>query len=207
MDDRLQQYAELLLDWNLRINLTGARSAADVAAHLQDAERLLALDWSGVASSVDIGSGGGLPAIPLAIRLPAVHFTLVEADRRKAAFLEHTAGTLRLANVTVAAGRAESLGHDPAYREQFDRATARAAAPPMVLLELALPFLRVGGLLIDEVGQVDPKALERAARLLGGGTPSLHIVTGGSLLLVSKVARTPAEYPRRPGIPGHRPLE
>lgn len=207
MGDRLQQYAELLLDWNRRSNLTGARSAADIAAHLQDAERLLSLDWSSVGSSVDIGSGGGLPAIPLAIRLPGVHFTLVEADRRKAAFLEHTAGTLGLPNVTVAAGRAESLGHDPAYRERFDRATARAAAPPIVLLELALPFLRVGGLLVDEVGQVDPKALEHAARLLGGGTPSLHTVTSGSLLLVPKLTRTPDEYPRRPGVPGRRPLE
>jgi 16S rRNA (guanine527-N7)-methyltransferase len=207
VDDRLQQYAELLLDWNRRINLTGAQSAADVAAHLRDAERLLSLDWSAVESAVDIGSGGGLPAIPLAIRLPAVHFTLVEADRRKVAFLQHVAGTLALPNLAVAAGRAETLGHDPAFRERFDRATARAAATPVVLLELALPFLRVGGLLVDEVGQVDPKALERTARLLGGGTPSLHTVTGGSLLLVPKLNRTPAEYPRRPGVPRRRPLE
>jgi 16S rRNA (guanine527-N7)-methyltransferase len=156
---------------------------------------------------VDIGSGGGLPAIPLAIQLPQIRFTLVEADRRKAAFLEHVAGTLNLPNVAVCALRAEVLGHDPTFRERFDRATARAAAPPAVLLELALPLLRVGGLLIDQVGQVDPQTLVTAARRLGGGTPSLRRVTGGLMLLVTKETRTSSEYPRRPGIPSRRPLE
>ncbi len=206
VDARVQQYARLLLEWNRRINLTGARSLAELEAHLADAQRLLSLDWSGVESVIDIGSGGGLPAIPLAIQLPQIRFTLVEADRRKAAFLQHVGGTLALQNVAVSSVRAEVLGHDPAFREQFDRATARAAAPPAVLLELALPFLRVGGLLIDQVGQVDPQALAPAARRLGGGTPSLHRVTGGSMLLVAKETPTPAEYPRRSGIPARRPL-
>ncbi len=206
VDARLQQYAGLLLDWNRRLNLTGARSMAELEGHLADAQRLLSLDWSGVESVVDIGSGGGLPAIPLAIQLPQIRFTLVEADRRKAAFLQHVGGTLALQNVAVSAVRAEVLGHDPAFREQFDRATTRAAARPAVLLELALPFLRVGGLLIDQVGQVDPQALAAASRRLGGGTPSLHRVTGGSMLLVAKETPTPAEYPRRPGMPARRPL-
>lgn len=207
VNDRLPEYATLLLDWNRRINLTGARSPADVEAHLADANRLLSLDWSGVETVIDIGSGGGLPAIPLAIWLPGLRFTLLEADRRKAAFLQHVAGALALPNVSVAVGRAETLGHDPAFREQFDRATARAAAPPAVLLELALPFLKTGGLLVDVVGEVDPRPLAAAARRLGGGTPSLHRVTGGSFLLVPKQVRTPAEYPRRPGIPGRHPLQ
>ena len=206
VDARVQQYAELLLDWNRRINLTGAHSMAALDPHLADAQRLLSLDWSGVESAIDIGSGGGLPAIPLAIQLPQIRFTLVEADRRKAAFLEHVGGTLALQNVAVCVGRAEVLGHDPAFRERFDRATARAVAPPAVLLELALPFLRVGGLLIDQVGEVDPQALVAAARRLGGGTPSLHRVTRGLMLLVAKETPTPVEYPRRPGIPARRPL-
>jgi 16S rRNA (guanine527-N7)-methyltransferase len=206
VDARVQQYAGLLLEWNRRINLTGARSMAELEGHLADAQRLLSLDWSGVESVVDIGSGGGLPAIPLAIQLPHIWFTLVEADRRKAAFLLHVGGTLALQNVAVSAVRAEVLGHDPAFRERFDRATARAAAPPAVLLELALPFLRVGGLLIDQVGEVDPQALVAASRRLGGGTPSLHRVTGGLMLVVAKETPTPAVYPRRPGIPTRRPL-
>jgi 16S rRNA (guanine527-N7)-methyltransferase len=207
VDERVQQYAELLLDWNRRLNLTGARSVAALEPHLADAQRLLSLDWSGVESVIDIGSGGGMPAIPLAIQLQQIRFTLVEADRRKAAFLEHVAGKLALQNVVVSTERAEVLGHDPAFRERFDRATARAAARPAVLLELALPLLRVGGLLIDQVGQVDPQTLVAAARRLGGGTPSLRRVTGGLMLLVAKETPTPSEYPRRPGIPSRRPLE
>jgi len=206
VSEPLQRYARLLLDWNQRVNLTGARSMPELDRHLADAENLLTLDWSGVQSVVDIGSGGGLPAIPLALRLARVRFTLVEADKRKAAFLQHVAGTLGLLNVTVAVNRAEVLAHQPAYRERFDRATARAAARPAVLLELALPFIRVGGLLIDEVGTVDLLALAAPSRVLGGGAPSLHPVTGGSILLVAKEAPTPAEYPRRPGIPQRRPL-
>jgi 16S rRNA (guanine527-N7)-methyltransferase len=204
--DRVHAYARLLLDWNRRVNLTGAHSMAQLDRHLADARGLLVLGWSGVESVIDIGSGGGLPAIPLAIHFPKIRFTLVEADRQKAAFLRHAAGTLDLANVAVAAARAEVLARDPAYRERFDRAIARAAAPPAVLLELALPFVRVGGLLVDEVGAVDLQALEAAARTLGGGAPSLHPVTSGSVLLVSKLAPTPAQYPRRPGIPQRQPL-
>lgn len=207
VNERLQRYARLLLDWNRRLNLTGAHSMAELDRHLADAQRLLALDWSGVHTAIDIGSGGGLPAIPLAIQLPQVRFTLVEADRRKGAFLQHAAGTLELANVAVAIERAEVLAHDPSYRERFDRATARAAAPPAVLFELALPFLRVGGLLVDEVGAADVGALEAASRMLGGGAPSLHPVTTGFVLLVRKETPTPREYPRRPGIPQRRPLE
>lgn len=206
VEEQVQRYAGLLLDWNRRDNLTGARTMAQLDAHLADAERLLSLDWSGVATVVDIGSGGGLPAIPLAIHLPRIRFTLVEADRRKAAFLHHVAGTLALANVAVAVGRAELLGHDPAFRERFDRATARAAAGPAALLELALPFLRVGGVLLDQVSAVDLEALRGPARTLGGGEPSLQVVTGRSILLVPKEAPTPAQYPRRPGIPKRRPL-
>jgi len=101
--DRVHAYASLLLDWNRRVNLTGARSMAQLDRHLADARGLLVLEWSGVQSVIDIGSGGGLPAIPLALHFPEIRFTLVEAGRQKAAFLRHAAGTLDLANVTVAA--------------------------------------------------------------------------------------------------------
>jgi len=204
----LQRYAELLLDWNRSVNLTGARSIEQVEAQVEDAAALLAVSWTGVQRVIDIGSGGGLPAVPLALALPAVHFTLLEANARKCAFLEHVAGTLELRNVAVLPGRAEELGHQPALREQFDRAISRAAAPAAVLLELALPFVTNGGDLIAEVSAVDPHRLDQAARQLGGGTPRLErpLAGGTSLLFVQKVAPTPAEFPRRPGLPNRRPL-
>lgn len=201
-----ERYGELLLEWNRTVNLTGARTAEDVRRHIRDAERLLDLEWRAVTRVIDVGSGGGLPAIPLALRLPQIHFALLEASSRKSAFLQHTAGSLGLGNVTVLTGRAELYGHLPAYRETFDRAISRAAARPPVLLELALPFVRTGGDLIAEVGEIDPTALESASRLLGGGSPRVHPADGGTLLLVAKVGPTPATYPRRPGVPSRRPL-
>jgi len=204
---KIQQYAQLLLEWNRSINLTGARTPEQAEALIADAGVLVKASWTGITRVIDIGSGGGLPAIPLAVAMPQVEFTLLEANDRKCAFLEHVAATLNLTNVVVAAGRAEELGHRPALREQFDRAISRAAARPEVLLELALPFVRTGGDLVAQVSPLDPLVLEPAARLLGGGTPRLeHPARGHALLVVPKVAPTPTRFPRRTGVPGRKPL-
>ena len=207
MPPKIQQYAQLLLEWNASINLTGARTPEQVEALIADAAVLVEASWIGITSVIDIGSGGGLPAIPLAVAMPQVEFTLLEANDRKCAFLEHVAAALNLTNVVVAAGRAEELGHRPTLREQFDRAISRAAARPEVLLELALPFVRTGGDLVAQVSPLDPLVLEPAARLLGGGTPRLEHPAGGhALLVVPKLAPTPTRFPRRTGVPGRKPL-
>ena len=207
MRPKVQQYAQLLLEWNRSINLTGARTLEEVEALIDDAGGLVEASWKDITTVIDIGSGGGLPAIPLAVLMPEVQFTLLEANARKCAFLEHVAGTLGLTNVAVASGRAEELGHQPALREQFDRAISRAAARPEVLLELALPFVRTGGDLVAQVSPLDPLALEPAARLLGGGTPRLEHPAGGhALMVVPKLARTPSRFSRRSGLPGRKPL-
>ena len=206
--DPLRRYAQLLLDWNRTTNLTGARSLDQVEALIADAGALLAISWDGINRVVDIGSGGGLPAIPLALKLATVQFSLLEANSRKCAFLEHVAATLGMKNVKVLPGRAEELAHRPELREQFDRSISLAAAPPAVLLELALPFVKRGGDLIAEVSTVDPHLLEPAARILGAGAPHLErpVAAGRSLLVVPKVAPTPADYPRRIGVPSRKPL-
>ncbi len=204
----MQRYADLLLEWNRTVNLTGARTPEEVQRHIGDSQVLLALDWSSVRSVIDIGSGGGLPAIPLALALPDALFFLLEANRRKVAFLEFAAGSLGLRNVRVLPGRAEELGRGPELREQFDRAISRAAAPPPVLLELALPFVKPGGELIAQVTSVDPHLLEHASATLGGGIPRLeHPLPGaGAVLVVPKQSATPPQFPRRPGVPGRKPL-
>jgi 16S rRNA (guanine527-N7)-methyltransferase len=204
----IQRYAELLLDWNRSVNLTGARSMEEVLAQIAAGDVLRAMAWTGIRRVIDIGSGGGLPAVPMAIAMPQVQFTLLEANTRKCVFLERVAATLTLKNVVVAHGRAEELGHRPALREQFDRAISRAAAPPAVLLELALPFVRPGGDLVAQVSPVDPHLLEPAARLLGGGPPRLERPGDGAgiLLVVPKLGPTPADYPRRTGVPNRKPL-
>jgi 16S rRNA (guanine527-N7)-methyltransferase len=204
----IQRYAEMLLDWNRSVNLTGARTMEEVLAQIAAGDALLAVPWTGIGRVIDIGSGGGLPAVPLALAMPQVHFTLLEANTRKSAFLEQVIATLTLPNVAVAPGRAEELGHRPPLREQFDRAISRAAAPPAVLLELALPFVRAGGDLVAQVSPIDPAQLEPAARLLGGGAPQLERPGdgAGTLLVVPKLGPTPPRFPRRTGVPNRKPL-
>ena len=208
MRPEILRYAELLLEWNRTISLTGAQTLKQIEGLIADADALIAASWNGIVTVIDIGSGGGLPAVPLAVTMPQVRFTLLEANARKCAFLEHVAGTLGLTNVVVAGGRAEQLGHRPALREQFDRAISRAAARPEVLLELALPFVRTGGDLVAQVSPLDPHLLEPAARLLGGGAPRLEYPagSGSALLVVPKLASTPSRFPRRTGLPGRKPL-
>ena len=208
MSEPVKEYARLLLEWNRTVNLTGAGTIEAVQAHIAESEHLLAVPWAGVFKVIDIGSGGGLPAIPLALRLPDVEFSLLEANARKCAFLMHVAATLPVPNIRVLVGRAEELGRLPELRERFDRAISRAVAQPRVLLELALPFVRTGGDLFAQVAELDPDSLAGVARLLGGGAPRLQRGPGERdfLLAVDKVAPTPLEYPRRTGLPNRKPL-
>ncbi|MDQ6691838.1 MAG: 16S rRNA (guanine(527)-N(7))-methyltransferase RsmG [Candidatus Dormibacteraeota bacterium] len=204
----MKEYARLLLEWNRTLNLTGARTMDAVEAHIDESDHLLAVSWDGVQRVVDIGSGGGLPAIPLALGLPGIEFSLLEANARKCAFLMHVAATLQMPNIRVLLGRAEQLARQPELRERFDRAISRAVAQPPVLLELALPFVRTGGDLLAQVAELDPDSLAGVARLLGGSAPKLKRGPGERdfLLAVDKVAPTPPEYPRRTGVPSRKPL-
>jgi len=135
----LAGFLNLLEHWNRVHNLTGIRDRAElVDRHLVES---LALAPYVVGPGVgDIGSGAGLPGLPLAISLPALHFTLIESRRKRVSFLRQVAATLGLANVTVAHGRAEAL-----RLPLFDTVLARAVAPPPALLDLVSPLLRPGG--------------------------------------------------------------
>ena len=144
---------------------------------------------------VDVGSGGGAPGLPLAAAFPDRKVTLLEANGRKAAFLEQVAS--EFPNVRVVRARVED--HD----ETYGVAVAKALAPPPVAAELCLPLVREGGAAILFVGpSADPGAVAAVAEKLGGGTPERH----AGLLAVPKVAPTPPGFPRRPGMAAKRPL-
>ena len=185
---------------------------AGSAADLVD-DSLVLLDHLGAARKlVDVGSGGGLPGLPLKIARPELAVTLVEADETKAAFLVQACARLELTDVEVLARRAEEVGRDPAYRETFDVAVARALAPMAVLAELCLPLVRVGGkLLAQKTDKEEIEAASRAIELLGGALESVQAAPSaarrsGTVVVVSKVHATPDAYPRRPGVPSRRPL-
>ncbi len=201
---RMSRYVEMLLEHNARVNLTAARTPEAIVEHLRDA---LALQRFVRDPLVDIGSGGGFPAIPLAI-VTGIAVTLVEATLKKAHFLEAVLRDLGLAGEVVAE-RAESAAHRPELRERFASATARAVASAPAVAELTLPFLAIGGVAILQrgaVGYTERTAAQDAAFVLGGGLLEEFELERGRLLVIVKRRPTPSQFPRRPGLPERRPL-
>jgi 16S rRNA (guanine527-N7)-methyltransferase len=201
----IARFLDELSRWNRRINLTSVGREQASRRHVDESLHLLdTADPAAGSRVIDVGAGGGLPGLVVAIVRSDLHVALLESDSRKQAFLTHVAGLLELANVSVVGDRAEVAGHQMGVREAFDIALSRAAAPPATLCELALPLVRVGGRLCALVA--DPRAAAAAcavaASLCGGDEP------GGAdgVLIIGKTAPTPAEYPRRPGVPSRRPL-
>ena len=174
---------------------------------------LVLLDHLGEARSlVDVGSGGGLPGLPLKIARADLMVTLVEADQAKAAFLVQAVARLGLKDVEVVARRAEEVGRDSAYRERFDVAVARAVAALPALAELCLPLVRVGGLMLaQKTDREEVAPANHAIDVLGGSfeaaipAPSAAR-TAGTVIVVRKVRATPDAYPRRAGVPVRKPL-
>ncbi|TMC50751.1 MAG: 16S rRNA (guanine(527)-N(7))-methyltransferase RsmG [Chloroflexi bacterium] len=202
----LERWLDELYLWNPRVNLTAVPRELAWGRHVEESMGLLEAAAPAPRSRlVDVGSGGGAPAIPISVLRPDLRLLLIEADARKAAFLVHVAGMLRLGAVAVARRRAEDVGRDPELRERFDLATSRATAAPGTLCELALPLLRVGGLLTALVGDAEAAVLqaEVAARQCGGGVPR---AARDGILVVTKERPTPDRFPRRSGVPARRPL-
>jgi len=178
-------------------------------------DSLVLLDFlpPGPLRVIDVGSGGGLPGLPLKIARPELRLTLLEANHRKAAFLVQAAARLGLEGVEVLAERAEDAGRDPLHREAYDVAVARALAALPVLAELCLPLVAVGGRLLamKTDAAAEARAAEGVIRRLGGelvevGAAASAARSLGQVVVVAKVAPTPDEFPLRPGVPGRRPL-
>ncbi len=164
---------------------------------------------------LDLGAGAGFPGLAVKIMFPSVELTLADSVRKKTRFLEGVVGALGLSGVTVLTGRAEELAHDAGLREAFDLVLARGVAKLPTLLEYCLPFCRTGGRAVAwKHGGIDEElaAGARVSPVLGGGVPAVRRVpvTGLTddriLVTVEKVTHTPAEFPRRTGVPGKSPL-
>lgn len=153
----LAGFLTLLLQWNRVHNLTGIRDRAElIDRHLVESLALEA--FLGQGAVADIGSGGGLPGLPLAIRRPDTPFTLIESRRKRVSFLRHAAATLGLDNVEVAHGRVEAL-----ELPEFATVLARAVAPPAELLALATPLVAAGGRLVLLTGADKGRAIVELA--------------------------------------------
>jgi 16S rRNA (guanine527-N7)-methyltransferase len=166
------------------------------------------------ARVLDLGSGAGLPGLPLKVAWPELRLTLLEATGKKCRFLESAVAKLSLEGVEVAEGRAEDVAHDPAHRGAYDLVVARAVARLPVLLEYGVPFLRLGGTLAGTKGsaaRTELAASGAALQALGAevlDTPALATpgLPAQTVILVAKRSETPERYPRRTGIPSKRPI-
>src|SRR4051794_26817964 len=177
--------------------LTGIRDPHEAwARHVEEALAAVELVRRFEGPLVDVGSGGGSPGLPLATALPEREVTLLEAERRKADFLERW--TAELPNLRVVWGRAEEQP-----LETFGVALAKALAPPPVAAEWCLPLVREGGGVVLWVGpSAERAAVERAAARVGGGLADAP----AGFLVLRKTAPTPPGFPRRPGVARKRPL-
>jgi 16S rRNA (guanine527-N7)-methyltransferase len=203
--ERLAVYAALVLAANRRLNLTGAKDGIAFAAHVLDA---LTLADDVIGPLIDVGSGNGVPGIPLAMATRA-HVTLLEPIKKRAAFLAGALTELGLEGGAVAA-RAEDAARDAVYRERFQTATARAVASAPTVAELTVPFLAVSGRALLQRGALEPlerNALTDAALVLGAELVEERALAGERrVLILEKRSPTSLRFPRKNGVPTKRPL-
>jgi 16S rRNA (guanine527-N7)-methyltransferase len=213
----LMTYERELLAWNEKINLSAIRDKEGIRTkHFLDSfSCILAWREKPPRRLIDIGTGAGFPGIALKILYPSMRLTLVESVGKKANFCRQLVETLKLDSVEVISARAEEVGQMPDHREAYDWAVARAVATLPVLVEYLLPLVQVGGAMLAQKGQSGPAEThkaEKALKILGGSTRQLIpvILPGVAderfLVVVDKVAATPPQYPRKPGIPAKKPL-
>jgi len=217
---QFQVYYQELISWNRRVNLTAITDYEEVQIkHFLDSLTVVLALRQPVGEArfrlIDVGTGAGLPGIPLKILLPEIELVLLEATAKKAAFLQHIKDKLGLSEVEIVVGRAEDVAREARYREQFELVLSRAVARLPTLVELTLPFCALGGSFIaQKKGDISPEITEaaRAISLMGGNLREVKKVDLEEfaderwLIIIDKVAPTPQPYPRRPGIPAKRPI-
>ena len=208
--ERFEIYHRLLSEWNERMNLTAITDPVEVAEkHFADSLAALPYLKPGM-KVIDVGTGAGFPGVPLLIMEPGLELTLADSLQKRLTFLDALLKELGL-KAALVHGRAEDLGQNKLYREQFDAALSRAVANLPVLLELTTPFVRVGGTAIAYKGDADQEleSAKTAAFLLHVKLRSVDLASNlgkRCLIFADKIAPTPRSYPRKAGTPSKKPL-
>jgi 16S rRNA (guanine527-N7)-methyltransferase len=214
-------YSSELTIWNKITNLTAIRDEPDVEKkHFLDSISIVPIISDLITrgktiSVIDVGSGAGFPGLPLKILFPHINLSLVESNGKKVSFLNHICDRLGFDDVRIHNERAELLAHDKSIRETFDLILARAVGNLTMLSEITLPFCIVGGKVVLHKGSNISTEVEDSMYSIGlmGGVmsnvaqvalPDLNL--NGSIIIIDKIESSPAQYPRRPGIPHKKPL-
>lgn len=212
--NQLIRYAELLVEWNEKMNLTAITEPIEIAEkHFLDSAMCLRTGISGKV--IDVGTGAGFPGLVLKILKPEIELCLLDSLQKRIGFLQTVCDELNLTGVEFVHARAEDGGQDKKLREKFDFSVARAVANLATLSEYCMPFVKVNGKFIAMKG---PKAEEEIANgknavgKLGGeissileekvpGTELSHVI-----ISVNKIRQTPSQFPRKAGKPSKQPL-
>ena len=217
--DLFDQLMLLLIEKNSQINLTAITDPEEIREkHFADSLAIClckepAEKLRKGAKVLDLGTGGGFPALPIKIVYPGTDIMMLDATRKKLTVLDEMTGALGLKNAATVWGRAEELAHQPEYRAYFDMVVSRAAMYLPALIECAVPFLKEGGMLIaykqgsneDEIA-ASGRALDELNARITRQVP--YSVSGDlrRLVMIEKTGPTPDKYPRRPGKPAKNPL-
>lgn len=209
--NKFKKYYELLVFYNEKFNITAITDEKEVyIKHFIDS--LLGLEFYNVKNFIDIGSGGGFPAIPILIMRDDINGTMLEATGKKCEFLNTIIKELDLKNATVINGRAEELARNIEYREKFDLSSARAVARLNTLAEYCMPFVKVNGKFVAFKGDAKDEIAEgkNAIKILGGQIKTIkeYELNGAkrTLIEIEKLTKTDKKFPRGKGKERKSPL-
>ena len=212
--EKLDKFAELIYFENKKYNLTGLKNVKDIK-NVLISESIRAINYPNLNLTdsikvIDIGTGAGIPGIPLKIIKDDVNLTLVDSNNKKCDFLKMVSFKLKI-STKVICSRIEDLAHNNNHREKYDLCLARALSNISTLNEFALPFLKLSGEAFYIKGKNISKEIiesEFSAKVLGGSLSNYSTVTDmSSIVIYNKVRNTPKSYPRKVGIPKKSPLE
>lgn len=209
--EKLEKYYRMIVECNEKFNITAITDRREVyVKHFVDS--LLFKEELKSGKLLDVGSGGGLPAIPLAVVNEYLRVTMLEATGKKFEFLSEVIDKLDLKNVKVINGRAEELGHSCEFREEYDFCTARAVARLNILCEYCMPFVRKDGIFAAFKGNAEEEIIEaeKAIRVLGGKIMEVKEAelegAKREFIMIKKVEHTPDKYPRANGRIRNNPI-
>ena len=215
--EKYERYMDLVLEYNQHINLTAITDRDEFAVkNIIDSLDVFGDErYQKARTVIDVGTGAGLPGIPLALASPEKQFVLMDSLSKRIKIVETIARELELTNVTAVHSRAEDLAGDSQYREHFDLCVSRAVSRLNILSEYCLPFVRKGGWFVSYKGKNYSEEVEDATsalKKLGGRLDAVEernmkeYGLSHVLLYIFKYKSTPKEYPRRAGIPQKKPL-
>lgn len=211
--DRFDTYAELLVEWNGKMNLTAITEPEEIEVkHFLDCLMLPKyFNLDNIQTVIDVGAGAGFPSVPLLIYKPDLCLTMMDAINKRLTFLDTAVHALGL-EAQLIHERAEAAGQDENFREKFDLATARAVAPMNVLAEYCLPFVKVGGYFVALKGSNDDtEEAKNAIATLGGEivdniSYKLNGTEPRSIVVIKKISQTPTQFPRKSKKISTKPL-